>query len=119
MLKAVRTMLIILLNIIFYGLVVFAGVQLCRAGYSFSYEVLGDTMAELPPGQDKSFVITEGQDAFTVAGNLADQDLVKNRYSFYLRMKLEEREESPVKPGTYTLNTSMTYEEIIRAICRT
>ena len=30
MLKAVRTMLIVLLNIVFYGLVVFGGVQLCR-----------------------------------------------------------------------------------------
>ena len=38
MLKAVRTMLIVLLNIVFYGLVVFGGVQLCRVGYSFASE---------------------------------------------------------------------------------
>ena len=43
MLKAVRTMLIVLLNIVFYGLVVFGGVQLCRVGYSFACEAVGDT----------------------------------------------------------------------------
>lgn len=32
MLKAVRNMLIIILNIIFYAVVVFAGIQICRSG---------------------------------------------------------------------------------------
>ena len=45
MLKAVRTMLIVLLNIVFYGLVVFGGVQLCRVGYSFACEAVGERFA--------------------------------------------------------------------------
>ncbi|MCH5264741.1 MAG: endolytic transglycosylase MltG [Lachnospiraceae bacterium] len=117
MLKAVRTILIVLLNIIFYGLVVFGGLQLCHAGYSFAYDVLGETAAVLPPGEDKSFTITEDEDAFTVAENLANQNLIKSQYSFYLRMRLQEGRQSPMKPGTYTLNTSMTYEEILNIIC--
>lgn len=50
MLKAVRNMLIIILNIIFYAVVVFAGIQICRSGYFFAYDVLGETMAEMPAG---------------------------------------------------------------------
>lgn len=116
MLKAVRTMLIVLLNIIFYGLVMFGGVQLCQAGYSFAYDTMGDTSAELPPGEDKSFAITEAQGEYTVAANLERQQLVKNKYSFFLRMKLQESKNTSLKPGVYTLNTSMTYGEILNII---
>ncbi len=113
MLRTVRTILIILLNIIFYSLVVFGGVQLCRAGYSFAYEALGDTTADLPPGENKQFTIRKGQDDFTVAKNLEEQDLIKNKYSFYLRMKLQREEGTSLQEGVYTLNTSMSYEEIL------
>ncbi|MCH5252429.1 MAG: endolytic transglycosylase MltG [Lachnospiraceae bacterium] len=118
MLKAVRTMLIIILNIIFYGVVLFGGVQLCKAGYSFAYEVLGDTAADYPPGQNRQFTITKGQGGFAVAENLEEQQLVKNKYSFYLRMKLQESSGTSLREGTYTLNTSMSYEEILGQIVK-
>ncbi len=116
MLKAVRTMLIIILNIIFYGLVVFGGVKLCQAGYSFAYDTMGDTSAELPPGQDKPFTVRESQDEYSVAESLEEQKLIKNKYSFYLRMKLQKDNKTSLKPGSYTLNTSMTYGEILDVI---
>lgn len=116
MLRAVRIMLILLLNIIFYGLVLFGCVQIVHAGYSFSYDVLGDTMAELPPGTDRSFTVERGRSEYEIAAALAEQDLVKSRYSFYFRMQLEKAGDTSLQPGTYTLNTSMTYEEILSEI---
>lgn len=116
MLRAVRTVLIILLNIIFYGLVLFGCVQIVHSGYSFTYDVFGDTMAEQAPGKDCLFTLENGQTEYEVATALSEQNLVKNRYSFYLRMQLEKRAESSLQPGTYTLNTSMTYEEILNEI---
>ena len=107
MLKAVRTMLIVLLNIVFYGLVVFGGVQLCRVGYSFACEAVGDTSKDLPPGQTKAFTISE---------RLSNQDLVGNPAAFYVHMQLMKREGTDMQKGIYTLNSSMTYEEIIRVI---
>ena len=82
MLKAVRTMLIVLLNILFYGLVVFGGVQLCRVGYSFACEAVGDTSKDLPPGQTKAFTISEDDGEFEVAKRLSNQDLVGNPAAF-------------------------------------
>ncbi len=119
MLRAVRAILIVLLNMIFYGLVVFGGVQLCHAGYSFAYDVLGDTAVEMPPGETRTITIRKDEDEFAVAGKLARQHLVRNRYSFYLRLRLQESGRSPVKPGNYTLNSSMTYGEIADIICPT
>ena len=111
MLKAVRTMLIVLLNIVFYGLVVFGGVQLCRVGYSFACEAVGDTSKDLPPGQTKAFTISEDDGEFEVAKRLSNQDLVGN-----VHMQLMKREGTDMQKGIYTLNSSMTYEEIIRVI---
>lgn len=116
MLRAVRMLLIILLNIIFYALVIFGCIQIVNTGYSFAYAVLGDTMAELPPGSDCSYTIESGQSEYEVASDLAEQNLVKDKYSFYLRMKLEEGGDRVLLPGTYHLNTSMTYEEILSMI---
>lgn len=116
MLRAVRMLLIILLNIIFYSLVIFGCIQIVHTGYSFAYDVLGETMAELPPGSDQSYTIESGRSEYEVASDLAERNLVKDRYSFYLRMKLEEGGESVLQPGTYHLNTSMTYGEILSMI---
>ena len=61
MLRTVRTILIILLNFIFYGLVLFGCIQIVHVGYSFAYDILGETMAELPPGEDRTFMIENGR----------------------------------------------------------
>ena len=104
MLKAVRNMLIIILNIIFYAVVVFAGIQICRSGYFFAYDVLGETMAEMPPGTDKMLT------------DLQEKHLIKSKYSFYARLQLEEKINKKISAGVYPLNSSMTYGEIIAVL---
>lgn len=116
MLRAIRTMLIILLNIIFYVLVLFGCVQIVHMGYSFTYDILGETMADLPPGKDCNFTVEKGKTEYEVADALAEQGLIKDKYTFYLRMKLEKSKDSFLNSGTYTLNSSMTYEEILNVI---
>lgn len=116
MLKAVRTMLIVILNIVFYGLVVFGGVQLCHVGYSFAYETVGDTARDLPPGETKTFTIDSSDHEYEVAGRLAKQHLIGSRNAFYVRMQLMKEKGTHMQKGIYTLNSSMTYEEIIRVI---
>lgn len=116
MLKAVRTMLIVLLNIVFYGLVVFGGVQLCRVGYSFAYEAVGDTAKDLPPGETKTFSIESSDGEYEVAARLAKQELIGSQNAFYVRMQLMKADNTRMQKGIYTLNSSMTYEEIIRVI---
>lgn len=112
MLKAVRTMLIVLLNIVLYGFVVFGAIQLCRAGYHFAYATVGETTRELPPGREESIVIAEGETEYQVATQLAEKDLIRDRYSFYLRMQLEKGEGEHLRAGTVVVNSSMTYTEI-------
>lgn len=116
MLKAMRTMLIVLLNVLIYGLVVFGGIDLCRLGYQFACATVADTSKDLPPGKDVTITIGEQDDQFDVATYLEKEGLVVDRYSFYLRMQLEREDGVYIRPGTFSLNSSMTYEEIRRII---
>lgn len=114
----IRGLLIFVLNLIFYVIVVLGAVEACKITYSFSNEVFGDVMAEAPPGTDKEFVISEADDALTIAKNLEQAGLVSNAYSFYIRLKFSLSDKTVVVAGTYHLNTSMTYKEILDEIVK-
>ena len=108
-LLVIRGILILVLNMIFYVVIVFATVEVCKFTYSFANEVFGEVMAEAPPGQDKVFVI---------AKNLEREGIVPNAYSFYIRLKLSLSDTNIVAAGSYNLNTSMTYKEILGEIVK-
>ena len=76
----------------------------------------GRYVKDLPPGQTKAFTISEDDGEFEVAKRLSNQDLVGNPAAFYVHMQLMKREGTDMQKGIYTLNSSMTYEEIIRVI---
>ena len=89
----IRGILIFVLNLVLYSIVLFVAVNACRGTYSFANEVFGDVIAEAPPGHDKSFVVAESDDLFTVSKNLESEGLVANAYSFYIRLKLSIKKE--------------------------
>ena len=53
-----------------------------------------------------------------MAKDLARKDLIADRFSFYLRMRLEKSDDVSLQSGSYTLNSSMTYDDIRHAIYR-
>lgn len=116
MLKAVRTMLIVLLNIVLYGVVVFGAIQICRAGYQFAHLTVGEMAYELPPGREERIEITKDDTEFEVASSLAERGLIHDRYSFFLRMQLEKNGEQQLRIGTVFVNSSMTYAEICQKL---
>jgi UPF0755 protein len=48
-----------------------------------------------------------------IATKLELNQAIKNKYSFYLKTKLQEY---VIMPGTYIINSSMTYEEILAVV---
>ena len=117
-LLVIRGILILVLNMIFYVVIVFATVEICKFTYSFANEVFGEVMAEAPPGEDKVFVIQKAEDSLTISKNLEREGIVPNAYSFYIRLKLSLSDTNIVAAGSYNLNTSMTYKEILGEIVK-
>lgn len=106
----------ILLNIIFYVLVIIIAMKLSGAAYEFAYEVYGDAAVEEDPGRDVAISIGKGEGTMDLANKLEYNRIIVNKYSFFLRAKLATGKKNPILAGTYTLNTSMNYGEIIDVI---
>ena len=101
------------LTILFYVVVVIAIVRASKSVYNFGYEIFGNVSVDAYPGRTVNVVIDEGETTMNVASKLEINKIIKNKYSFYLRTKLSEKD---IYPGTYQVNTSMNYEQILDVI---
>lgn len=113
MLNSVRYLLALCVNVLLAILLIYGVGQLCIASYHFCYRTVGNVVVEKAPGTDHVFLVETDSTMYDVATQLENQGLIVDRYSFYARTKLMEPEEVVLRPGSYVLNTNMTYEEII------
>ena len=101
------------LNVVFYGVVAFGIYYAATNVYDFCYQITGDATCEEEPGRDVTVQIKKGETTMAVCTKLESYKIVKNKYSFYLKIQLFEYK---IMPGTFELNTSMTYNEILEVI---
>ncbi len=107
------TVLIIGINVIFYVFVFNKISDLAGESYDISYRVFGDESENVGPARNVKVRILKGESTMNIASKLEDAKLIPDKYSFYLKLKLKEYE---IMPGTYELNTGMTYNEILEVI---
>lgn len=103
----------VILNLVFYAVVAFGLYFVVTNVYEFSYQVFGDRVCEEAPGREVEIHIEEGESTMEIAEKLYMNKLVVNKYSFYLKVQLFEYK---IMYGTFQLNTSMTYEEVLDVI---
>ena len=103
----------LLLNLIFYAVVIFAIYKAGTTAKDFCFQVLGNSTMDAAPGINAEITIADGASTMEVAAALEMNRLIPNRYSFYLKVQLMGYK---ILAGTYILNTSMTYDEILDQI---
>ena len=103
----------LLLNIVFYAIVIFAIYKVGITAREFCYQVFGDYTMDAEPGINAEITIEEGASTMEIASSLEMNRLIPNRYTFYLKVKLMGYN---ILAGTYRLNTSMTYDQILDQI---
>ena len=103
----------LLLNIIFYAVVIFVIYKVGITAKDFCYQVFGAYTMDAEPGINAEITINDGASTMEVAAALEMNRLIPNRYSFYLKVQLMGYK---ILAGTYILNTSMTYDEILEQI---
>lgn len=103
----------ILVNCAFYLLIIFLITKASREIYQFSYQIFGQVRAEEAPGRDAQVQIRKGESTMNVASKLQLNKFIVNKYSFYVKAKLLDHK---IMPGTYIINTSMSYDEIFAII---
>lgn len=112
-LKIMNAIMRIFLNIIFYGAVVWIVMEGGKFAYNFSYQLFGSVPVTEEPGKDYDFLIAKGDSTMQIAEKLEFSNLIVNKYSFYLKTKFKKYN---IYPGTYVLNNSMDYDEILDVI---
>ena len=86
-------------------LVLFAGIKICSICYDFGYRVFTEPAMTNGDGQDVLVQVEKGISA-------EDKGLVRDHNLFYLQLKLSAYS-GHIKPGVYTLNTSMTAKDMM------
>ncbi len=103
----------IVLNIAFYMVVVLVIIRASKYAYGFAYQVFGNTTVDAPPGVEIQLKIEKGAGTMDLAAVLETNRIIANRYSFYLKVKIMDYN---IQAGTYVLNSSMTYDDILNTI---
>lgn len=103
----------LLLNILFYVVVIMIVTTLSKDAFDFSYQIFGDVAVDSEPGRNVKIQIKKGESTMNIASKLEINKVIVNKYSFALKVKLTKQ---LIKPGTYEVNSSMNYDEILAVI---
>lgn len=86
--------------------------RMATVAYNFGYRVFAEPPVSEGTGLDISVAITDDMSLMDIAKLLENQGLINDAKLFYVQEKVSEYKDM-VKPGMYTLNTSMTAEEML------
>ena len=83
--------------------------------YDFGYRLFAEKPVSVAPGQEMVVTIEEGMGTGAVAEMLEAQGIIRDATIFKVQNKLSHYS-SGFLAGTYTLNTSMTNDEIMAVL---
>jgi UPF0755 protein len=80
--------------------------------YDFGYEIFAEQSAEIAPGRSFEVTVVQGKEVADVAEMLEEYGLIRSAEIYRIREWFAP-EQGDMKPGVYTLNTSMYPSEMI------
>ena len=103
--KIASTVLIILI-------VVLGTIRASMVAYDFGYRVFTEPAMENKPGTAVVVTIEDSMDSKDIAECLLENGLIRDANLFWIQYQLSAYK-GDIKPGMYTLNTSMTPKELM------
>ncbi len=94
-------------------LVIYRG---ATTAYDYGYRLFTEPPVSEGTGREVTVSITSGKKAKEVGELLESKGLIRDAKLFYLQ-ELFSDYHGKIKPGIYTLDSSMTAEEILKTIC--
>ena len=108
-LKFTGSLLQLFMNIILYTVVILLIINLGGKAYTFTYRIFGSVRVDTI-GMNVPIQIYEDEPVLNVAAKLETSKVIYDKYSFYVKAKLNEIK---FVPGSYIVNTSMDYDELL------
>lgn len=116
---SLKQVFIALLNMIFRlaisCVVVVAVYRAAMYSYHFGYMVFADATMEVAPGRDVSVVVEMDDEIMDIGETLERRGLISDAKIFFVQALLLEYKDE-IAPGEYTLNTSMTPEQMLEVL---
>lgn len=81
-------------------------------GYDYGYRIFKEEPMTESPGVNIDVEITMGKSTMQIGELLVNKGLIRDARLFYIQNFLSQYKNA-LKPGTYTLNTSMTMSEMM------
>lgn len=106
-----------ILNVLMMVLIVFVVIQLAAVAYDIGYRVFTEPAMESEPGRDVMVEVESGMSAWALGTELEEKGLVDNHILFTVQLQLSSYAKN-IKPGLYTLNTSMTAQEMMQVMTK-
>ena len=110
--KVVFKFVSISFSILVLLLVVVGLVELGRYCYDFGYRVFTESAVDEAPGRDVVVSVTSDMSEYDIGKMLKDEGLVRDEKLFFAQLKLSAYS-GKLKPGIYTLNTSMVTRDML------
>ena len=111
--KAAGMIISITVQIIICVLVVILIYNGAVKGFEFGISIFSSAAMTEAPGQDMIVIIEEGASAWDVGNLLEKKGLIQDEKIFFIQAILYK---ANLQAGTYTLNTSMTPEQILEIL---
>lgn len=111
--KAAGMIISISMQMIICALVIILLYNAGVKGFEFGESVFSPTAVSAEPGRDMIVIIEEDASAMEVAKLLEDKGLINDYKVFFVQALLYKAE---FQPAAYTLNTSMTSEDMIEVL---
>lgn len=86
-----------------------------QKAYDFGFRIFTEEPMTPQPGRDVAITISQGDSTMDVAESLEEKGLIRDAKLFYVQKKCSVFD-GDIKPGFYTLNTSMTADEMFELI---
>lgn len=110
--KILSTAIGLAARIIILALVVMAVHRACIWGYNFGFNIFAERSMTVGRGMDVNIMVSDGDSVVDVANTLKDKRLIDDVILFYCQ-ELLSAYHGNIKPGYYTLNTSMTPTQML------
>ncbi|MCI8513807.1 MAG: endolytic transglycosylase MltG [Lachnospiraceae bacterium] len=98
------------LSLIFYAVVAAFVLTAVRWGYQFGYDIFNGKPMTNGPQVTLQYTVEEEESIRTIAGNLEEAGLIKDRWIMIIQKVFYDYN---IIPGTYELNSGMTSKEIL------
>lgn len=86
-----------------------------QAAYDFGFRIFTEEAVSPEPGRDVAVTIVQGDSTTDVGKMLEEKGLIRD-YKLFIVQKKCSVYDADIKPGFYTLNTSMTAEDMFAII---